>query len=90
LLNYYKAWGEASEGEGWYFLEIDWKVDIVLRQITLCNEKYRWGRWTGTRLEGAIADQPPSSFSEWEREEITSADFEAVWEKAVSSNPAGW
>lgn len=89
-LGYYKAWCEHADGEGWYFLEIDWKTDMVVRQITLVDKKYRWGKWTGSRLVGEIADQPPSSFGEWEREEITPDVFESVWLQATSSNPDCW
>ena len=90
--SYYKAWTDAlADGEGWIYSEVDWQTDLVVRQIEVCGEQYRWGRWTGLELEGAICDQPPSSwFSDSPNVEISSAEFESAWNAARQRNPNGW
>ena len=82
--SYYKAWADAlDDGEGWIYTEVDWQADLVVRQVEACGETYRKGMWTGSSLVGVICDRPPSSwFADSPAEEITPAEFEAVWNRA--------
>jgi len=83
-MKYYKHEIDCENYElGFIFQEIDWEKDLIVRQITACGDKYRWGEWTGNSLVGFICDQKPSGFHPplSQDEEIPQTEFEAVWNR---------
>jgi hypothetical protein len=91
MLAYLKGWSDSlHHGEGWLYLEIDTSLDLVVRQVEVCGSLFRWGRWTGLVLEGAICDQPPSTLDLISIEFSAWPEFEAIWLSARDANATGW
>jgi len=82
-MKYYVSYSEDIEfGKGVSYQEIDEECDLVVRQVDVYGNVYRWGEWTGTSLVGWICDRRPSTLGFMPEEEITAEEFEAVWKRA--------
>lgn len=73
------ASAEIGKAGGHIYLEIDWKADLVVRQVSVYDGRFHRGEWTGDRLIGEIADKAPSGFGMKPDEEIAEDEFEIAW-----------
>jgi hypothetical protein len=81
MKKYFKRPGDSIDGIAVFYLETE--DNHVLRQVEVCAERLFWSdRQTQSNIKHRVCDQPFSVLGLTPNDEITSQEFEFVWDRA--------